>query len=120
MLGTMSKQDLAVTMATIANAAYTDDCSDLFKSLGFNKSKFVDNTAHGHVASSDTEVIISCRGTQPTHIMDLLADLDTIPKRHGKGWVHEGFRRYARYILDDIIAWVEAAALPVPVLDIAI
>jgi len=107
MLADQSLPELAVTMATIANAAYQDDCSQLFADLGFTKYKFVDHTAHGHVAASKNEVIIACRGTQPQHISDLLADLDTIPKSHGVGWVHEGFRRYARYILDDVLDWVK-------------
>jgi len=108
MLSDQSLPQLAVTMATIANAAYQDDCSKIFADLGFTEYKFVDYTAHGHVAASDSEVVIACRGTQPQHIQDLLADLDTIPKSHGVGWVHEGFRRYARYIMDDVFDWVRA------------
>jgi len=107
-LGEQTLPQLAVTMAEIANAAYKDNDFSVFQNLGFTKYKFLDNNdAQGYVASSKDEVIISCRGTQPTHPKDLLADLNTIPKRHGNGWVHEGFRGEARKILDDVLDWVK-------------
>jgi len=109
MLGEMTLPQLAVTMAEIANAAYNDADFTIFDQLGFTKHQFLDHDgAQGYVAASDSEVIVSCRGTQPSQPNDLLADLDTIPKRHGPGWVHEGFRREARKILDSVVAWVAA------------
>jgi triacylglycerol lipase len=106
MLKDQSLPELAVTMAQLASAAYQDDNKQIYADLGFKKYKFLDNEgAQGHVAASDSEVIVACRGTQPSQPNDLLADLDTIPKRHGKGWVHEGFRREARKILDQVLDW---------------
>ena len=108
MLKDLSLPELAVTMAQIASDAYKDNYFEVFDNLGFTKYKFLDNEgAQGYVAASKTEVIVSCRGTQPTQPNDLLADLDTIPKRHGKGWVHEGFRREARKILDAVLDWAK-------------
>ena len=107
-LGDMTLPQLAVAMAEIANAAYKDNDFTVFENLGFTKYKFIDiDDAEGYVAASKDEVIISCRGTQPTHPKDLLADLNTIPKRHGNGWVHEGFRGEARKILDEVLDWVK-------------
>jgi len=37
---------------------------------------------------------------------DIYADLDTIPKRHANGWVHEGFRREARKLLPMVINYI--------------
>ena len=107
MLANQTLPELTVTMAKVAAAAYKDNDFNVFINLGFTKYRFIDNDgAQGYVASNDEEVIISCRGTQPSQPNDLLADLDVIPKRHGPGWVHEGFRREARKLLYDIMVWV--------------
>ena len=107
MLIDKSITELAVIFASLAGSAYKDDNSKIFADLGFPTYKFLDNDgAQGHLAANNTEIIITCRGTQPTQINDLTADLDTIPKRHGNGWVHSGFRREARKLLDDILSFV--------------
>lgn len=98
--------ETAALMANLARAAYLDDNKKLFEELGFNQYQFMDRDgAQGHLAASDTEVIITCRGTEPKHINDLAADLNTIPKRNGPGWVHEGFRKEARKLIDQVMAW---------------
>jgi triacylglycerol lipase len=108
MIKDQSLENIAVMMATLAGAAYQNDNRQIFADLGFDQYKALDiDGAYGHLAANSKEVIITCRGTQPTDINDLLADLDTIPKRHGPGWVHEGFRREARKLLDEILAWMK-------------
>ena len=109
MLADKTIPQLAVIMAEISAAAYNDNDDSVFKNLGFTKTKFIDREgAQAYVSASKTELIVACRGTQPTQPTDLLADLNTIPKRHGVGWVHSGFRTEARKVLDDIIAFVKA------------
>ena len=99
---------LAVIFAEIASAAYNDNDDTVFKNLGFTKTKFIDNEgAQAYASCSKDEIIIACRGTQPTQPNDLLADLNTIPKRHGSGWVHQGFRTEARKVIDDILDFVK-------------
>lgn len=98
----------AYLFATLAGAAYKDDCSDDFKEINLKNYVFFDNEgAQGHAACNGDDLIITCRGTQPTQINDLLADLDTIPKRHGNGFVHAGFRKEARKILDLVMEYVK-------------
>jgi triacylglycerol lipase len=100
--------DKAYTFAVLAGAAYKDNCEQEFRDLGLKNYTFFDNQgAQGHAASNDDDIIISCRGTQPTQPNDLLADLDTIPKTHGTGFVHEGFRREARKIMGPIFAYIK-------------
>lgn len=109
MIKDLSTTELAVTMAELAQNAYTDDCTKLFADLGFKKYKFLDKEgAQGHVAASNKEVIITCRGTEPKQINDLLADLNTRPKKNGVGWVHTGFRTEARKIIDEVFVWCDA------------
>jgi len=108
MIDKLTLEDTAFLMATLAGAAYEDDNRKLFADLGFDQYQIMDvDGAYGHLAASKTEVIITCRGTVLTHLNDLLADVDTIPKRHGTGWVHEGFRREARKLLPLVIDWVQ-------------
>ena len=106
MLRDQTLPELAVTMATLARAAYEDDNKQIFADLGFKKYKFMDKDgAQGHLAASSKEIVITCRGTEPSKPNDLLADLNTVPKRNGVGWVHEGFRKEARKIIDQIFDW---------------
>jgi len=58
---------------------------------------FIDvDGAQAYVLSDKTDVIVACRGTEPTAINDVLADLKTWPVKHHKaGRVHRGF--YAEY-----------------------
>lgn len=101
--------EMAALMANLARAAYLDDNKKLFADLGFTQYKLMDKDgAQGHLAASDTEVIITCRGTEPKQVNDLFADLNTIPKRNGPGWVHEGFRKEARKLIDEVMAWAAA------------
>jgi len=108
-LSKLSLTEISHAMACFSQAAYTDDCSALFAEYGFTqKYKFLDKDgAQGHVVCSDDEILITFRGTQPDHINDLAADLDTLPKKNGPGKVHEGFRREARKLYDQVIEFVK-------------
>jgi triacylglycerol lipase len=107
MISDLSFLEKAYAFAVLASAAYKDDCRKEFEDLGLTNYVFFDNAgAQAHAASNAYDIIITCRGTQPTKINDLLADLDTIPKRHGRGFVHEGFRREARKVLPMIFNYI--------------
>ena len=46
-----------------------------------------------YICSNDQEYVLVFRGTEPTEISDVLADLNAIPRGSmTKGWVHSGFR----------------------------
>ena len=109
-LGKLSLSELSYVMACFAQAAYEDDCSELFSEYGFTKNyKFLDKDgAQGHVICSDSEMLITFRGTEPSQFNDLVADLNTIPKKNGPGKVHEGFRKEARKLYDQVIEFVKA------------
>lgn len=54
--------------------------------------------------TSDDGIIVSCRGTEPTEMSDVLADLKAIPKKHPRaGRVHEGFYEYSTRIYSQIL-----------------
>jgi len=108
MINDLSFLEKAYQFAVLAGAAYKDDCSKEFNDLGLGNYVFFDNAgAQGHAACNDTDLILTCRGTQPTSVNDLLADLDTIPKTHGFGFVHSGFRKEARKIMPMMFNYVK-------------
>lgn len=97
--------DRALMAATSAKWAYNDgaEAKPKFKALGFKTHRFLDKDgAQAHLCSNNDTALIVCRGTEPTEINDLLADLNTIPKRHGPGFVHSGFRGEARKLWNSI------------------
>ena len=73
-------KELAYIMAQFARDAYLDNSSEILAKYGFDVNYlFLDKeNAQGHVACNDTEIIITFRGTQPSQLSDLLADLNTI------------------------------------------
>lgn len=108
MIQDLSFLERAHLFATLADVAYKDNCEQEFKDIGLTNYMFFDNQgAQGHAASNRDDIIISCRGTQPTKANDLLADIDVIPKTHGSGFVHSGFRREARKIMGLIFNYIK-------------
>jgi len=109
-LQNLDQKHLAYIFAQFARDAYKDDSSAIFKQYGFEDDyKFLEKEeAEGHVVCNDDELIITFRGTQPTQLNDLLADLDTIPKRNGPGFVHAGFRKEARKLYDMVFDYIKA------------
>ena len=95
----------AVLAARSSNLAYRNgaEAKPEFKVLGFKTHRFLDKDgAQAHLCSNKDFALIACRGTEPKELNDLLADLNTIPKRHGPGFVHSGFRGEARKIWNSI------------------
>jgi triacylglycerol lipase len=108
MISDLSLLEKGYLFATLASAAYKDDCSNEFKNINMSNYEFFNvQGAQGHGACNDTDLIITCRGTQPTQPNDLLADLDAFPKTHGKGFVHAGFRREARKIMGLVFNYIK-------------
>jgi len=64
------------------------------KKHGFTKTKFYDNGgAQAYRFESKTDVVVACRGTQPTEFNDLKADLKAFPvKSETISRVHRGFK----------------------------
>ena len=101
---------LANMSACASKLAYEDGktAKPAFKELGFTTYRYLDKDgAQAHLCSNKQTALIVCRGTEPTQVSDLLADLNIIPKRHGPGFVHSGFRGEARKLWDDIYKFAE-------------
>lgn len=82
--------------AQMAQLAYLDgkEAKAGYRKLGFTFHKFVDvDGAQVHLVRNGSEVGVCFRGTEPSEISDILADLKAWPtKSETDGWVHTGFK----------------------------
>ena len=59
--------------------------------------------AQAYVMSDKDDVLVACRGTEPTQLNDIIADANFFPVRHHKaGWVHRGFYGEYNKVIDGI------------------
>ena len=87
----------SLLFAKLAADAYGDkaDVVKLAKKHGFTKTKFYDiGGAQAYRFESKTDVVVACRGTEPTEFNDLKADLKAFPvKSETVSRVHRGFKQ---------------------------
>jgi len=92
----MSLKEQSLLFAKLARDAYNDekDMKKLAKEHGFTKTKFYDiGGAQAYRFENKTDVVIACRGTEPTEFNDLKADLKAFPvKSETVSRVHRGFK----------------------------
>ena len=92
----MSLKEKSLLFARLAADAYGDEKTvrKIADDLGFTKTKFYDNDgAQAYRFESKTDVVVACRGTQPTEFNDLKADLKAFPvKSETVSRVHRGFK----------------------------
>ena len=95
-------------MARLAELAYLDgkEAKNKMKALGYTGHKFFENDgAQCHAVWNKEEYVLAFRGTEPTEISDVLADLNAIPRgAMTHGLVHSGFRNECDKLWDDIVA----------------
>lgn len=93
-------------MAVMAGAAYLDkkEGTKKFKELGYDKVKFLDKKgAQCYIVQNESEMVLCFRGTQPTQMSDVAADLNALPDRSQiGGFVHNGFQNEVEKLWDDI------------------
>jgi len=81
--------------AKMAAIAYQDLAAKIeYMGLGYDDHAFLENDgAQCHVVWNKDEIAICFRGTEPSELSDVLADLNALPKKSmTDGWVHRGFR----------------------------
>jgi triacylglycerol lipase len=95
-------------MARLAELAYLDgkEAKNKMKALGYTGHKFFENDgAQCHAVWNKEEYVLAFRGTEPTEISDVLADLNAIPRgAMTHGLVHSGFRGECDKIWNDIVS----------------
>ena len=92
----MDIKQRSLLFARLAADAYGEKktVTALAKGHGFTKTKFYDiGGAQAYRFESKTDVVVACRGTQPTEFNDLKADLKAFPvKSETVSRVHRGFK----------------------------
>jgi len=94
-------------MAQLAGLAYLDgaEAKPKMKALGYTGHKFFENDgAQCHAVWNKEEYVLAFRGTEPSELSDVLADLNAIPRgAMTHGLVHSGFRNECDKLWDDIV-----------------
>ena len=97
MITEMTFMERSLLFARLASIAYSDDTKDVkkqAKALGFNDIEFYNRDgAQAYRFQNDQDIVIACRGTQPSEFNDLKADLKAAPVvAETVGRVHQGFK----------------------------
>jgi triacylglycerol lipase len=86
----------AQLFAHLSELAYKDikDVEEEFAQLGFVAHFFNNKGSQAYLLKNAHDLIVVCRGTQPTEFADIAADLDArmVPSSTGIGHVHKGFK----------------------------
>ena len=92
----LSEKQRRVLFAKFAKIAYKtkDEAFQSGKLLGLGKVNFFDvEGAQAYLFSNNTDVIITCRGTQASEMSDIFADLEVFKSDSVTGTkIHQGFK----------------------------
>lgn len=92
MISDLTFEQKSLLMATLSSIAYNDDHD--FTELGYESVFLNHGGSQAYIVWDKDDLIIICRGTQPTELRDVAHDLEfaLVPSRSGHGLVHHGFR----------------------------
>jgi triacylglycerol lipase len=103
----------SLLFAELSMIAYNDEkqATAQAKEIGFTEVHFFDyKGAQGYTFETATDLVVACRGTEPTELSDLAADMNALPVRsQTMGLVHLGFKREADKIWAGIKAQIETS-----------
>ena len=95
-INTLAFSKQAHLFALISNYAYLgkEEGEAKFEKLGFDAVLIDVNESQAYVLNNSNDVIVACRGTQPSEFKDIAADLkaNMVPSSTGIGKVHYGFK----------------------------
>tara|TARA_Y100000356_G_scaffold134657_1_gene144602 strand:- start:366 stop:1148 length:783 start_codon:yes stop_codon:yes gene_type:complete len=102
----LSVKEKRVLFAKLAKIAYSNkkDARLSAKLLGFTKTVLFDvDGAQTYVFSSKHDVAIACRGTEPSEMNDVYADLEIFKADSVSGnKIHQGFKEEVDKVYDDV------------------
>jgi len=106
MIRDLSQKEKQVLFAKLSAIAYDDvkDARSQAKLLGFTKTVLVDiEGAQTYVFTSKTDCAIACRGTQPSEMNDIYADLEIFKADSVSGnKIHQGFKEEVDKVYHDV------------------
>ncbi len=97
MINKMTFLEKSTLFAKLASIAYMNksDATKAVKKLGFTTVEFYDRDgAQAYRFMNKTDLVIACRGTEPTQFNDIKADLRAVPvMAETVSRVHKGFKK---------------------------
>ena len=107
----LHEKEKRVLFANFAKYAYKpiQETRNFSRSEGFTKTVLVDKEgAQVYFFYSKTDLVIAARGTEPTELNDLYADLEIFKADSVTGYkVHQGFKEEVDKVYEDILSLVE-------------
>jgi triacylglycerol lipase len=103
---TVYSHNNAYWLAQAANIAYQDKptIQPAVAALGLKQFEFLSRKdTEAYLAANDEVIIVAFRGTEPTHLRDLLADAQLHKVRGPLGQVHRGFLHAFELVKDDMV-----------------
>ncbi|MEQ1680973.1 MAG: lipase family protein [Nitrospira sp.] len=100
----------AYWLALAAQIAYQDKTTiqPAVAKLGLNQFEFLSRRdTEGYIAANDDIIIVAFRGTEPTHLRDLLADAQFHKVQGPLGEVHRGFLGAFKLVKDDLLSAIQ-------------
>ena len=100
----------AYWLAQAANIAYQDKptIQPAVTGLGLNRFEFLSRRdTEGYIAANEKIIIVAFRGTEPTHLRDLLADAQFHKVKGPLGQVHRGFLHAFELVRDDVVNTIQ-------------
>ena len=95
-ISTMNFNERSLLFAKLASIAYCNikDAKSQVKKLGFTTVEFYEKDgAQAYRFMNKTDLVIACRGTEPTEFNDISADLKALPvMAETISRVHQGFK----------------------------
>ena len=96
MIKGMGFLERSLLFARLSSISYKEleETSRKAKTLGFPTSKFYSKDgAQAYLFSNDNDLVIACRGTEPTQWADIKSDINALPVRSETvSRVHKGFK----------------------------
>jgi triacylglycerol lipase len=96
-INTLPFPQQALLFAKLSGIAYLDQNEggeEQFAQLGFTSAFYDVNGSQAYLLKNGNDIVVVCRGTQPTEFADIKSDLDArmVPSSTGIGHVHRGFK----------------------------
>tara|TARA_Y100000590_G_C15449968_1_gene912309 strand:- start:60 stop:830 length:771 start_codon:yes stop_codon:yes gene_type:complete len=111
MIEILHEKQKRVLFAKFAKLAYMDskEATEEAKRHGFNKITYIDvEGAQAYLCYNNKDLVITCRGTEPTEMNDIMADLEVFKSDSVTGTkIHQGFKEEVDKIYDVVEELVE-------------
>lgn len=105
-------KEQSLLFARFSEHAYlpVDKAKPLFYELGFDCVFYTNKGSDVYVLYNSTDVVVVCRGTQPTQLSDIKADLRLalVTNESGVGEVHHGFQHSVNKVWNKIVSKIKS------------